>query len=231
MDEWTTDDTVRRMLRAACGDEREAILILTKAIECRVRDRELFRSMKCEVTCDVRVLGKDLEEHPVVYLCARSQQQPLKEVKTQIVLAFEAAIRLAPPDGQVTLIADMTYLKMSLNMDPTTVKELGESFGTMFADRFHSIIIVDFSCLAQVLWSTCKSLLSESTQHKVAFVGEKAARELGEQRLEPITCERLMHAFKINRDRSSTADARQRVAERTTICEVPLGMSGADKAG
>merc|ERR1712190_231340 len=180
------------------------------------------------VACDMRVLGRDCEDHPVVYMCARSQETSLQHLRPQIILAFEAAVRIAPLDGRVVLIADMTGFKMSLNMDMAALKEIGGSLGTIFADRLHSIMIVDFSLLAQTVWSACRSLLSETTQKKVAFIGEKKARDIAAERLEPLTCERLLHAFKINRDKSSTSDERRRLAERTTILEVPLGMTGAD---
>lgn len=231
LDDWTQEEVVRRMLRAACGHEKEATQMLVKAIDCRVRDRELFRSMECPVTCDMRVIGRDLEQRPALYVCARSQQLPLKELRSQIFVAFEAAVRLGSPDEQVVLIADMTGFSASLNVDPFVLKGLSESFGTVFADRLHSVMIVDFSLLAQTVWSTCKALLSERTRKKMNFVGERLARKFVQERFDAPTCERILSAFTINRLKTSTVKERQLQAQRTAISDVPLGRPAADKAG
>lgn len=232
LEEWTREEVVRRMLRAACGNEKDAIQMLCKAIECRVRERELFKSMSCEVTCDIRVIGRDVDQRPTLYVCARSQQAPLKDLRAQIFVAFEEATRLTgSEDGQVVFIADMTCFSASLNVDPFVLKNLAESFGSVFADRLHSILIVDFSLLAQTVWATCKPLLSERTRKKINFVGERGARKIAQERFDSATCERIHSAFAVNRRKASTVEERALQAQRTAISEVPLGRPAADKAG
>jgi len=232
LEEWTREEVVRRMLRAACGSERDAAQTLRKAIECRVRERELFKSMSCEVACDMRVVGRDVDQRPALYVCARSQEHPLKDLRSQIFLAFEEATKLAgSEDGQVVFIADMTGFSASLNMDPFVLKNLAENFGSVFADRLHSVLIVDFSLLAQTVWATCKPLLSERTRKKINFVGERAARRIAEERFDAVTCERILSAFAVNRKKMSTAEERFLQAQRTALTEVPLGRPAADKAG
>lgn len=63
--------------------------MLMKAIECRVRERELFQSMRCQVACDMRIIGRDRENRPVIYLSARSQSEHLRELIPHVFLAFE----------------------------------------------------------------------------------------------------------------------------------------------
>lgn len=231
LEEWTEDEMVRRMLRAALGQEKDAVQLLVKAIEHRVRERDLFRSMLCEVTCDIRVIGRDTEGRPTIYICARSQSRPLKDLKAQIFLAFETAVKLGSPDGQSVLIADMAGFSARLNMDPFVLKDLADSFGTMFADRLFSVLIIDFSLLAQTVWSTCRAIISERTQKKINFVGERQARKITQERFDRMTWESIHSAFDINRKYSSTAEDRASHAQRTSISEVPLGICTADKAG
>eukprot|EP00913_Durusdinium_trenchii_P021782 g20465.t1 len=148
-EEWTNLTTVRRMLRASQGSMSQAVPMLMKAIECRVRERELFQSMRCKVACDMRIIGRDRENRPVIYLSARSQTEHLRELIPHVFLAFEAASRLAQEDGQAILVADMIQMQPSLNMDPFAFKDLANNFGVVFADRLKCILIVDFSFIAQ----------------------------------------------------------------------------------
>lgn len=232
LEEWTQEDVVRRFLRAAGGNEKDAVAMLVKAIECRVRDRDLFLTMKCDINCDMRVVGRDADLRPTVYICARSQKLPLKELRDQIFVAMEEAVRhTSSQDDQVVLIADMTGFSATLNMDPFVLKGLSESFGSVFADRLHSVLIVDFSLLAQTVWSTCKPLLSERTRKKINFVGVRAARKIAQERFEPATCERILNAFSTNRQNNTTAEERFLQAQRTAITEIPLGRGAADLAG
>ena len=80
------------MLRASQGNMSQAVPMLMKAIECRVRERELFRSMRCQVACDMRIIGRDRENRPVIYMSARSQTEHLRELIPHVFLAFEVGI-------------------------------------------------------------------------------------------------------------------------------------------
>ena len=72
-----------------CEKNCQAVPMLMKAIECRVRERELFQSMRCQVACDMRIIGRDRENRPVIYLSARSQSEHLRELIPHVFLAFE----------------------------------------------------------------------------------------------------------------------------------------------
>lgn len=89
--------------------------MLMKAIECRVRERELFQSMRCRVCCDMRIIGRDRSNRPVIYMSARSQKEHLRELIPQVFLAFEAVSscfilfhlllqRFGPVSGQTSLL-------------------------------------------------------------------------------------------------------------------------------
>mmetsp|Transcript_117024 Transcript_117024/g.342752 ORF Transcript_117024/g.342752 Transcript_117024/m.342752 type:complete len:371 (-) Transcript_117024:147-1259(-) len=231
LEEWTAPSTVRRMLRAACGDEAQAAEILDKAINCRVRRRVLFQTMRCPLTCDARVIGMDLQRRPVVYINTSSQIAPLSEMLPQLFLSFEAAVRIGHPEGQIVLIADMTGLKVRLNMDRHAVREFSDSFGTVFADRLNFILVVDFSFVAQTLWSLCQPFMSERTRSKIQFVNEEQARRACRERLTRGTCERALSALDIYRDTTSTPAEREAHAKRTSICDVPLGIPAVNEAG
>lgn len=232
LEEWTSLSTLRRMLRASQGNMSQAVPMLMKAIECRVRERELFRSMRCQVACDMRIIGRDRENRPVIYMSARSQTEHLRELIPHVFLAFEAASRLAQEDGQAIFVADMIQIQPHLNMDPFAFKHLANNFGVVFADRLKCILTVDFSFIAQAVWSTLRPFLSERTQKKINFVNEAKARVIVKETMTPPTQERVLSSFDINRDELSTPDDRFGHALRTAICDVPLGgLRAADEAG
>jgi len=232
LEEWTSLSTLRRMLRASQGSLAQAVPMLMKAIECRVRERELFQSMRCQVACDMRIIGRDRENRPVIYLSARSQSEHLRELIPHVFLAFEAASRLAQEDGQAILVADMIQMQPHLNMDVFAFKHLANNFGVVFADRLKCILIVDFSFIAQAVWSTLRPFLSERTQKKINFVNEAKARIFVRETFTAPTQERVLSSFDINRDELSTPEDRFGHALRTAICDVPLGgLRAADEAG
>lgn len=232
LEEWTTLVTVRRMLRASNGIKEQSIRMLSKAIECRLREREMFTTMRCKVVCDMRIIGRDLRDRPTIYMCARSQKEDLTSMIPQIFLAFEAAAKLAPADGQAILVADMKGLQPRLNMQAFAFKHLAENFGVVYADRLNFILIVDFSFIAQAVWSVAKTFLTERTTKKINFVNEVKARGIVQERFPPATSERILSAFDINRDPVSTDQERELHARRTSICDVPLGsLRPADEAG
>uniref|UniRef100_A0A7S2KXY7 CRAL-TRIO domain-containing protein n=1 Tax=Zooxanthella nutricula TaxID=1333877 RepID=A0A7S2KXY7_9DINO len=223
--EWTDQATCLRMLRAMQGDEAAAAALLETAIACRVRDRQLYCTLQCEVACDIRIIGRDRDQRPTIYMCARSQEKLFRHIGPQIQLAFEAAVRLCNPgDEQVVVIADMYKFSASLNMDPYALKEIGRCFGSVYADRFARILVVDFSFIAQSAWTICKPLMSKTTQNKVAFVSVRQAREKVKEFFTGPTCDRIMSSFDINRDSSAMKEERAAHARRTAICDVPLGV-------
>lgn len=221
--EWATLSTARRMLRANIGDVQKAVEMFLQALEFRARDRKLFQTMHCEARCDIRIVGQDLQAHPVIHMCARSQTEPLRSIRDQFVVTFEAACKLTTEEGTVIFVVDMHGLKPHLNMDFSAIKDLADTLGTVYAERICRIIIIDFSKAAQAAWWMLKPLLSPGTRQKFAFVGEKQAREIVSKELNAATAERVLESFRINRDPNSTAEERGLHARRTTLCDVPLG--------
>lgn len=221
--EWATLSTARRMLRANIGDAQKAVAMFLQALEFRKRDRTLFQTMRCEAWSDIRVFGRDSEAHPVVYMCAGSQTAPLRSIRDQFVVTFEAACKLTSEDGTVVFVVDMHGLKPHLNMDFSAIKDLADTLGTVYAERIFRIIIVDFSRAAQAVWWMLKPLLSPATRRKFAFVNEKQARELCQTDFDPANYERICSTFRINRDSNCTMEERALHARRTTLCDVPLG--------
>lgn len=221
--EWATIYTSKRMLRANIGDAQKAVEMFLQALEFRAKDRKLFQTMKCEPRSDMRIVGKDNQEHPVVYMCARSQTEPLRSIRDQFVLTFEAACKQTTEEGTVVFIVDAHGLRPHLNMDFAAMKDLADYLGTVYAERIFKIIIVDFSRAAQAAWWMLKPMLCENTRRKFAFVSERKARELIREDCDNATFERICQIFEINRDPNSTAEERALFARRTTLCDVPLG--------
>lgn len=225
IDEWATVDVAKRMLRATAGDEAMATQMLLSAVGLRVRDRRLIRSMQCKIACDARIIAKDLEDRPTVWMSAKSQSEPLKEIRDQLVLAFEACCQMQKEEDTVNIIADMTGFNARLNLDVFTLKELSDSLGTVYADKIHKIVVVDFSRAAQMVWMTIKPLMSARTQQKFAFVNAAEAKKLLQQFYDAEDYKRIVSSFEVNRDKSKTWEDRMIHAKQTKVGDVPLASN------
>mmetsp|Transcript_128959 Transcript_128959/g.223750 ORF Transcript_128959/g.223750 Transcript_128959/m.223750 type:complete len:442 (-) Transcript_128959:96-1421(-) len=225
IDEWATVDVAKRMLRATAGDEAMATQMLLSAVGLRVRDRRLIRSMQCKIACDARVIAKDSEGRPTVWMSAKSQSEPLKEIRDQLVLAFEACCQMQNEEETVNIIADMVGFNGRLNLDVFTLKELSDTLGTVYADKIHKIVVVDFSRAAQMVWMTIKPLMSARTQQKFAFVNGSEARRLLQQFYDAEDYKRIASSFDVNRDKTKTWEDCMMHAKRTKVGDVPLASN------
>jgi hypothetical protein len=232
LDEWAAQEHAERMLRAEVGSVAIATERLIKAIECRVRGREIYNSYRCpQVGADMRVIGRDTSRRSVIYWCAGSQTEPLKAITPQILITIEAAIKLSEAeDGKICLIADMHNFSTKGNLDYSAIKEIGDFLGSVYADRMFFIMVVDFSMIVRMGWKLCYPLLNERTLAKISFPLEAEARTVLREKIDKTTYVRLETAFDINRDPTSTTEDRLAHALRTSICDVPLG-SLIEKAG
>jgi hypothetical protein len=232
LEEWATREHAARMLRAEVHVVEIATERLIKAIECRVRGREIYNSFLCKtIGGDMRCIGRDQDRRTVMYWCAGSQTENLKVIIPQILITIEAAIKLSESnDSKICLIADMQNYRTMHNMDYYAFKEIGDYLGSVYAERVFFIMVVDFSPIVRMAWRLIKPLLNERTQAKISFVCEAEARKTLSAKTEKATFARLETAFDINRDKLSTKQERMEHARRTSICDVPLG-SIIEKAG
>lgn len=224
--QWATLPAARRFLNANIGQKKKvknAVKMFVRALELRLRDRRLYQAMRCEASSDARVIGSDLEGRPVIYMCARSQTQPLHMLRDQLILTLEAACRLVDQMGRISFIFDMHGLQPRLSMNMSTLKDLSDVFGSVYAERIGRVILVDFSRAAQTLWWMLKPSLSERSKSKFAFVRESKAREILRKQLDQPLYERVCRTFEINRDPNSTPQERALHARRTTMCDVAVG--------
>lgn len=224
--EWANIFTAQRMLKANTYDHQKAVEMFLHALDMRAKDRELFQTLKCEAQSDMRIIGHDRQERPLVYMCAKSQMKPLKYMRDQFVVTFEAACKMSREegtDGTVMFVVDMHGLQPHLNCDFIAVKDLAEVLGTVFAERIHKIVVVDFSRAAQAAWWALKPLLREATRQKFAFIGVTEAKQLLKADLDDASFQRICATFDINRDPNSTVEEVILHARRTTICDAPLG--------
>lgn len=187
-----------------------------QAMEIRLRDRRLYTTLQFEKRCDMRIIGYDKENRPVLYFCALSQKDWLSSIKDQFLATFEAARRMSSTDGRIVCIVDMYGLQPRLNADYTAVKDLADSMGCVFAERMARIIIVDFSTAAQTIWWMLKPFLSEVTQRKFSFISARKAKDLVLNELEEATVKKVLKSFEVNRSELSDGD-RERHNELTTV--------------
>jgi len=202
---------------ANIGDAQKAVKMFVQALEMRAEYAMLLSTMRCESRSDIRILGRDREGRPVVYMCARSQTAPLCSVRDQLLITFEAACRLVGDMGKVSFVVDMHGLQPHLNMDIKSAKTLVDLLGTVFAERIDSITIVDFSKAAQAMWWMVKPLVAPATRKKFAFASLHQARELCKQRFDDSLYLAASRTFDINRDPDSTEEERLQHARETTF--------------
>jgi len=215
--EWANLPTAIRMLRANIGDVQKAVKMFVQALELRSQHEQLFRTMRCENRSDIRIIGRDLEGHPVVYMCARSQTESLAVMRDQVLVTFEAACRLAGDLGTIAFVIDMHGLQPHLYMDFKAMKGLTDMLGTVFAERICRITIVDFSRAAQALWWALKPMLAPATKEKFAFVNQAQARVFCKPLVDESLYNDLCRSMEINRDPASTVEQRAEHAQKTTL--------------
>merc|ERR1740123_1183812 len=216
--------TARRYLRSAFGENKLAVKMFVQALELRKRDRKLFQTMRFESQSDVRIMGRDLEGHPLIYICWRSQTQPIALLRDQLIVTLEAAFQLSGEKGKIAYIFDMHGLQPGLNTNPTILKELVDIFGTVFADTICRVTMVDFSRAAQALWWMLKPLMAETTKQKFSFVTKAQARETCRAQLSDELYQAVCKTFEINRDKNSTPEERAEHARRTTMYNILPGL-------
>mmetsp|Transcript_30810 Transcript_30810/g.89538 ORF Transcript_30810/g.89538 Transcript_30810/m.89538 type:complete len:376 (+) Transcript_30810:109-1236(+) len=219
--EWANLPTARRMLKANIGDAQKAVQMFLQALEMRAQYAQLFRTMHCEERCDMRIFGRDIEGHPIVYMCARNQTESVRLVRDQFLITFEAACKLAGDMGTVAFVVDMHGLQPHLNMDLKALKDLSDLLGTVFAERIRRITVVDFSRAAQAIWWMLKPLLRPATKEKFAFVSRAQAEKMMEQQYDADLLESMRDTLAINRDPHSTDEERMQQARRTTYSMSP----------
>lgn len=223
--EWATLPTARRFLKANIGDVQKAVKMFLEALEVRARDRQLFQTLHCEAHSDLRILGRDLDGLPVVYMCCRSQTAPLGSVRDQLIVTLEKACKLTTEMGTVAFIVDMHGLQPHLIADIKAIKDLANVFGTVYAERICRITIVDFPLAARAVWWMVKPIFSEVTRQKFAFVSHAQALELCQRQLTDRLYMCLRRTFEVNRDPNSTPEERAMHAHCTSMCETQLGSA------
>jgi len=216
--DWVTIMNARRMLKANMGKVPKAVDMFLQALEFRARDRKLFETLSCEANCDIRVIGRDRKDHPVVYMCANSQNSGLRGIRDQFVVTFETACKMTSEDGKVVFIVDMFGVKPHLCMDFVAMKEMTDILGCVFAERIHKIVTID---LATAAWWMLKPCLCEATQKKFSFIPVSKAVETLREEFASGTWNTIQSTFDINRS-SSTVEERADHARRTTYSE-PAG--------
>mmetsp|Transcript_16132 Transcript_16132/g.48633 ORF Transcript_16132/g.48633 Transcript_16132/m.48633 type:complete len:338 (+) Transcript_16132:46-1059(+) len=221
--EWADLSAANRMLQANNVDVQKAVEMFVQALEMRARYRDLLQTMRCQTCCDIRVFGRDVEERPVIYMCARSLNVPIGRIREQFMVTFEAACRATSKQGRVLFIVDMFGMRPHLYADFHAVKDLADTLGTVFCERIYRIVVVDFSRAAQAAWWMLKPMLTQKTRDKFAFLSNSRAREHCREMFSPGSYEQLCKTFDVNRDKKASEEERELHARRTTMFDVPLG--------
>merc|ERR1719310_484378 len=105
------------MLEAREGNVTEAAILLEASVVWRLNHEDMMRSLHCEPVSDMRILGIDKLNRPLIYFCGASQVTGGNSFKDQVIVTFERASRLVDDDGHFTLILDMYGIKLRMNMD------------------------------------------------------------------------------------------------------------------
>lgn len=182
------DNFILRFIRARKWDVDNALLMISKSIEWRVKESKVdevlrlselgclekkqegvlkqFRSGKCIIH------GKDKKGRPIVIVRPRyhhSSEQTMEEVEIFTLLLIEyARLMLTEPIDQCTLIFDLKGFTMS-NMDYDPVKYMIGAFEAHYPESLGILLIHRAPWIFNGIWQIVKNWLDPVVASKINF--------------------------------------------------------------
>jgi len=210
----------RRLLRKYDGDMRRSSYQYTKALRWRENNRELLTTRRRRFAGDYRVVGSDAGGHPIAYLCMKNQLITSREALDHTLVTMLQAVDNMPAGVEKAVhIWDCHGMRLSLNLDPTTVLHIAQAQEGYFAERLHEMIVVDMPRIAVFIKEAVWPFLPARTISKVKFMTSDELRTHLWRNCEEATARRICDAMVLNRDPSVTMEERR----QTWMCVDPRG--------
>mmetsp|Transcript_93769 Transcript_93769/g.265170 ORF Transcript_93769/g.265170 Transcript_93769/m.265170 type:complete len:375 (-) Transcript_93769:70-1194(-) len=186
--EWCTDATVERYFRGRKGNIEAAARILAEALCFRQQHQDVLSGARePRWMCDLRVLSRGEDGHPVAYGCFRSQKcatsSILEDTIDHMTMTFEAATKAVRGEAtNADLVIDCYGFSLTMNLHPTPMLSLARMANQTYRDILRTAYVVDPPTGLHILWRMLSPLLSERTRAKVCFMSLDEAVELLRQR-------------------------------------------------
>jgi hypothetical protein len=184
---------------------------LKQALIWREQNKVLLTTRKCQQAGDYRVIGEDLGQRPVLYMCMRNQLLPLGQCVDFMVVAMLLGIDNMPAGIEsATHIWDLHGLMLRLNWNPAPLITILKAAEGYFAERMHQLIIIDMPKVAGFLKDAVWPLVPEGTKAKIRFMSAEEARTaLGAEVPEKVA-NRIRVSMAQNRDSTVSLEERKR---------------------
>jgi len=184
---------------------------LKQALIWREQNRVLLTLRNCPQAGDYRVIGADLERHPVLYMCMRNQLLPMGQCVDFMMVAMLQAIDNMPAGVETaTHIWDLHGMMLRLNWNPAPLVAILKAAEGYFAERMQQLIIVDMPRMANFIKDAVWPLVPEKTREKVKFMTvEESQAFVGRACPEDVGL-RVRGAMAQNRDSDASLEERKR---------------------
>jgi len=224
--EYADDDFCARLMRKYNGDVGKCASRMKQALQWRDQKRELISSRDFLVGCDERVIGADLAQRPVVYLCMKNQMFSGAKCLDQKAVTMLQAVENMPEGVHKTVhIWDLHGQAFRVSdLNPTPLVRMLQVQESYFAERLHEVVIVGMPRMATVLKDALWPTVPEATKDKVRFLSYEGAQEYLPQVCDAEVSDRILAAMAQNRDDAVSLEERRRSWQRVdaTGALVPL---------
>mmetsp|Transcript_75431 Transcript_75431/g.245370 ORF Transcript_75431/g.245370 Transcript_75431/m.245370 type:complete len:393 (-) Transcript_75431:77-1255(-) len=175
--EYGDADFCRRLLLKYKGDLQKCGDKLKAALTWREQHKPLLTTRNFAHASDYRVIGADLEGRPVLYYCMKNQLLPLSQCLDQQVVCLLQAVDNMPVGVETaTHIWDCHGMILHLNLNPVPLVKIFGIFEGYFAERMHSVIVVDMPWAGAFIRDAVWPVVPQRTKDKIAFMSADAAK-------------------------------------------------------
>jgi len=200
-----------RLLRKYPDNVPKCAEKLKQALLWREQNRVLLTTRKCPQAGDYRVIGADLAQRPVLYMCMRNQLLPLGQCVDFMVVAMLRAIDNMPAGVETaTHIWDLHGMMIRMNWNPAPLVAILKMAEGYFAERMHQVIIVDMPRMAAFLKDAVWPLVPEKTREKVKFMTAEEVQTHVGLHCPTEVAGRIRGSMQQNRDSSVSLEERKR---------------------
>lgn len=174
---WVRPVDAKRLLVATEGDTELCKQKLNSAVCWRRDTLEPWLRAEYPLPFEQRVVGFSKSGNPVLYGCA-VHQQSFEVPPVHLACVFEQVLSHGRDLQQMEVIMDAHGFQLLYNMKMTPWLRLAPAFDAYFAERFHSLYILDLPMSAVYLWNIFAPVLPPKTREKFHFVSSKRPNDM-----------------------------------------------------
>lgn len=178
--DWIVSADAQRMLVATEGDDQLARKKLKQAVRWRETTLEGWIASEGgdrKLPMETRAIALGAGERPLLYVCG--VHQVTGEVPpVHFAVVWQQLLASAPPCTQMDFVMDCFGFQLLLNLHIGPWLKLAPSLDSYFAERLHSIIVLDMPAAARFIWKAVRPLLPPKTREKIRFCSYKSPSDM-----------------------------------------------------